>query len=58
MRTLLRHPRRLGHVLAVFLRLLIAPALGLPGADKRTGPVRLRVALEQLGGAWVKLASW
>src|SRR4051812_45076623 len=57
MRTLLRHPRRLGHVLAVFFRLLIAPAIGLPGADRRPGPVRLRVALEQLGGAWVKLGQ-
>src|SRR3954449_180269 len=57
MRTLLRHPRRLVHVLAVFLRLFIAPALGLPGADQRPGPVRLRVALEQLGGAWVKLGQ-
>ncbi len=57
MRTLLRHPRRLGHVLAVFLRLLIVPALGLPGADQRPGPVRLRVAFEQLGGAWVKLGQ-
>src|SRR5215211_6158162 len=57
MRTLLRHPRRLGHVLAVFMRLLIAPALGLPGADRRPGPVRLRVALERLGGAWVKLGQ-
>ena len=57
MRTLLRHPRRLGHVLAVFLRLFIVPALGLPGADRRPGPVRLRVALEELGGAWVKLGQ-
>lgn len=57
MRTLLRHPRRLGHVLAVFLRLFIVPALGLPGADQRPGPVRLRAALEQLGGAWVKLGQ-
>jgi predicted unusual protein kinase regulating ubiquinone biosynthesis (AarF/ABC1/UbiB family) len=57
MRTLLRHPRRLGHVLAVFVRLFIMPALGLPGADRRPGPVRLRVALEQLGGAWVKLGQ-
>ena len=57
MRTLFRHPRRLGHVLAVFMRLFIAPALGLPGADKRPGPVRLRLALEQLGGAWVKLGQ-
>src|SRR3954464_3450062 len=57
MRTLLRHPRRLGHVLAVFLRLFIVPALGLPGADQRSGPVRLRVALEELGGARGKLGQ-
>src|SRR3954447_24295107 len=57
MRTLLRHSRRLGHVLAVFLRLFIVPTLGLPGADRRSGPVRLRVALEELGGAWVKLGQ-
>src|SRR3954463_2396058 len=55
--TLLRHPRRLGHVLAVFLRLFIVPALGLPGADRRPGPVRLRVALEELGGAWGNLGQ-
>src|SRR6187399_2356108 len=57
MSTLFRHPRRLGRVLGVFLRLLIWPAIGLPGADKRPGPVRLRVALEQLGGAWLKLGQ-
>ena len=57
MRTLFRHPRRLGHVLGVFLRLLIWPAIGLPGADKRPGPVRLRTAFEELGGAWVKLGQ-
>ncbi len=57
MRTLLRHPRRVGHVLAVFFRLFIAPALHLPGADRRPGPVRMRLAFEQLGGAWVKLGQ-
>ncbi len=44
-------------MLAVFFRLFIAPALHLPGADKRPGPVRMRMAFEQLGGAWVKLGQ-
>ncbi len=57
MRTLLRHPRRVWRVLAVLLRLFIAPALRLPGSDRRPGPVRMRLALEQLGGAWVKLGQ-
>ncbi len=30
---------------------------GLPGADRRPGPVRMRLAFEQLGGAWVKLGQ-
>ena len=57
MRTLLRHPRRVWHVFSVFIRLFIAPALHLPGSDRRSGPVRLRIAFEQLGGAWVKLGQ-
>ncbi len=57
MRTLFRHPRRVWRVVAVFFGLFIAPALHLPGADKRPGPVRLRLAFEQLGGAWVKLGQ-
>ena len=57
MRNLFRHPRRVGHVVAVFFGLFIAPALHLPGADKRPGPVRLRLAFERLGGAWVKLGQ-
>jgi ubiquinone biosynthesis protein len=56
-RTLFRHPRRVWHVLSVFLRLFIAPALHLPGADGRSGPVRMRVAFERLGGAWIKLGQ-
>jgi predicted unusual protein kinase regulating ubiquinone biosynthesis (AarF/ABC1/UbiB family) len=39
------------------LTLFIAPALHLPGADHRSGPVRMRVAFERLGGAWVKLGQ-
>ncbi|MFL5674435.1 MAG: ABC1 kinase family protein [Chloroflexota bacterium] len=57
MRTLFRHPRRVWRVLAVFFRFFVAPALHLPGSDKRTGPVRLRLAFEALGGAWIKLGQ-
>jgi ubiquinone biosynthesis protein len=56
-RTLLRHPQRVAHVLVVFLRLFIAPALHLPGSDRRPGPIRLRLAFESLGGAWIKLGQ-
>ena len=57
MRTLFRHPRRVWHVLSVFYRFFIAPALHLPGGDKRSGPVRLRLAFQRLGGAWIKLGQ-
>src|SRR6185369_9261291 len=57
MRTLFRHPRRVWHVLSVFFTFFIAPALHLPGGDKRPGPVRLRLAFQRLGGAWVKLGQ-
>ena len=57
MRTLFRHPRRVWHVLSVFFHYFIAPALHLPGGDRRAGPVRMRLAFERLGGAWVKLGQ-
>ena len=57
MRTLLRHPRRVWRVVVVLVRYLVAPALRVPGADRRPGPVRLRLALEALGGAWIKLGQ-
>ena len=57
MRTLFRHPRRVWHVLIVFFGFFIAPALHLPGADRRSGPVRMRLAFERLGGAWIKLGQ-
>lgn len=44
-------------VLAVFIRFFIAPALHLPGADAHSGPVRMRLAFERLGGAWIKLGQ-
>src|SRR4249919_310584 len=57
MRTLFRHPRRVWHVLSVFFTFFIAPALHLPGGDRRSGPIRLRLAFQRLGGAWVKLGQ-
>src|SRR6476620_11647336 len=57
MRTLFRHPRRVWHVLSVFFHCFIAPALHLPGGDRRPGPVRMRLAFERLGGAWIKLGQ-
>ena len=57
MLTLFRHPRRVWHVLSVLFRYFIAPSLRLPRADRRPGPVRMRLALESLGGAWLKLGQ-
>ena len=37
--------------------LFISPLSILPGSERRTGPVRTRLAFEQLGGAWVKLGQ-
>ena len=55
MRTLFRHPLRVWHVVAVFFRLFIAPALHLPGADHRprTRPPapRLRASRRGVGEA-------
>ncbi len=45
------------HVFATFFRYFIAPALHLPGADRSSGPVRMRLAFERLGGAWIKLGQ-
>jgi len=55
--TLFRHPRRVWHVLSVLFRYFIAPGLHLPMSDRRPGPVRMRLALESLGGAWLKLGQ-
>ena len=57
MRTLIRHPRRVWHVLATFFISFGAPAMHLPGSDRRSRPVRLRLAFERLGGAWIKLGQ-
>ena len=52
-----RHPRRPWRVLAVFFRFFIAPAMRLPGSDRRSGPERMRLAFQDLGGAWIKLGQ-
>jgi len=57
MRTWFRHPQRVWRVFAVFFRYLLAPALHLPRADRRSGPVRTRLAFQSLGGAWIKLGQ-
>jgi hypothetical protein len=57
----IRHPRRMWQVLTVFLDTEAAPARinrakaedGTPAA----GPLRMRLALDELGGAWVKLGQ-
>jgi predicted unusual protein kinase regulating ubiquinone biosynthesis (AarF/ABC1/UbiB family) len=56
-RTLFRHPRRVWRVFSTFISFFIAPALHLPGSDRRPGPVRMRLAFERLGGAWIKLGQ-
>jgi ubiquinone biosynthesis protein len=56
-RTLFKYPRRVWHVLSVFRRYFIGPALHLPRSDRRSGPVRTRLAFEELGGAWIKLGQ-
>src|SRR6476619_6998077 len=55
MRTFVRHPGRVWHVLTTFFVYFVAPALHLPGADRSSGPVRMRLAFQHLGGAWIKL---
>ncbi len=57
MRTLFRHPRRVWRVLSVFFLFFLAPALHLPGGDPRPGPVRMRLAFQRLGGAWIKFGQ-
>lgn len=44
-------------MLVVLIGSFLAPALHLPGADQRSGPVRMRTAFERLGGAWIKLGQ-
>ncbi len=57
MRTLLRHPRRVWLVLVVWWRYVIGPSLPFVRISAEPGPIRMRLALEELGGAWVKLGQ-
>lgn len=54
---LIRHPRRAGEVVAVLVAYVLAPRLGIGSRADMPGPVRLRQALERLGGAWVKFGQ-
>ncbi|MFV2064240.1 MAG: ABC1 kinase family protein [Chloroflexota bacterium] len=55
--TLLRHPRRVWQVMVVLARFFAAPRLRLGRYADVAGSVRVRLALEELGGAWVKLGQ-
>ena len=57
MRTLFRHPRRVWQVLAVFARYFVLPAIPFRRGPTPSRPIRVRLALEQLGGAWVKFGQ-
>jgi predicted unusual protein kinase regulating ubiquinone biosynthesis (AarF/ABC1/UbiB family) len=54
---LLRQPWRLWQVLSVFALYFGGPRLGLGPYARLAGPVRLRLALARLGGAWVKFGQ-
>ena len=51
--SLLRHPGRAWQVLKVFFRLLLFPSQ----RRQQPRPARLRMAFEELGGAWVKFGQ-
>ena len=57
MRTLFRHPRRVWQVIAVFTTYLVRPAIPFRRGPTPSRPVRVRLALERLGGAWIKLGQ-
>jgi predicted unusual protein kinase regulating ubiquinone biosynthesis (AarF/ABC1/UbiB family) len=56
-RALLTHWPRVWQVLAVLGGAAVWPALPLVRRRAAPGPVRMRAALEQLGGAWIKLGQ-
>ncbi len=57
MRALLRHPRRVWQLIGVAVRYYLAPSVHFGRGKVPSGPVRTRLALEELGGAWVKLGQ-
>jgi ubiquinone biosynthesis protein len=52
-----RHAARVWQVIAVLTRCFVLPAIPLRRATAPSGPARTRSALEQLGGAWIKLGQ-
>jgi ubiquinone biosynthesis protein len=56
-RTLFRHPRRVWQVIAVFTTYLVRPVIPFRRGPTPGRPVRVRLALERLGGAWIKLGQ-
>jgi len=56
-RTLFRHPRRVWQVIAVFTTYFVRPAIPFRRGPTPGRPVRVRLALERLGGAWIKLGQ-
>ena len=48
---------RVWQVLVVLSRAFVVPALPFRRSKDPSGPVRLRAAFEQLGGAWIKLGQ-
>ncbi|MBV9578977.1 MAG: AarF/ABC1/UbiB kinase family protein [Chloroflexi bacterium] len=57
MRRILRRAQRTWQVVCVITRWFIIPALPLRRTQPRPGAERTRAALEQLGGAWIKLGQ-
>jgi predicted unusual protein kinase regulating ubiquinone biosynthesis (AarF/ABC1/UbiB family) len=56
-RRILRRARRTWQVVRVLTRWFLAPALPFRRAPTQSGAERTRAALEQLGGAWIKLGQ-
>jgi predicted unusual protein kinase regulating ubiquinone biosynthesis (AarF/ABC1/UbiB family) len=56
-RRLLRQAARLWQALAVLMGFLVLPALPFRSRALGGGPTRLRLALQRLGGAWIKLGQ-
>jgi predicted unusual protein kinase regulating ubiquinone biosynthesis (AarF/ABC1/UbiB family) len=56
-RALLQHPRRVWQLIGVAFRFYLTPSLHFGRGRVPPGPIRTRLALEELGGAWVKLGQ-
>ena len=57
MRALFQHPRRVWQLIGVAFRYYLAPSVHFGRGKVPPGPIRTRLALEELGGAWVKLGQ-